>query len=260
MAPVSKTGGGSAEGVTREGRDGRSGLGALFLLLLLPPLTFWLFNLRMVHQAFGLDPFVYTGYINNSEDLLRRFGILYYSVRFGLILPGRLFTWMLGSESWLSCAALYAGIGGWSALVPVCQADFQSSAGDSGLRGADCLSVVRSHVAVGPTRTQPGCHFCWRPCAFCYWECTPAWVRDGLAGACASMAVNSNAFTVAMLGIFGAVYVAASLVYGTGWRTLMLRGIRFATGFLLVLAAGATATTGGPWESRLISSSQRSPS
>ena len=70
----------------------------VLFLLVLPLLTFWLFNLNPMNQSGTLDPWVYTGYINNTEELLKRFELPYYAVRFGLILPGRFFTWALGSE------------------------------------------------------------------------------------------------------------------------------------------------------------------
>ena len=34
-----------------------------------------------------IDPWVYAGYIHNFEDLIARYGLTYYSVRFGLIFP-----------------------------------------------------------------------------------------------------------------------------------------------------------------------------
>ena len=236
MAIVSKTSEGSAEGLTRE--EWRLPLWfEILFLLLLPPLAFWLLNVSMVHQANSLDPFIYTGYINNAEDLLRRFGILYYAVRFGFILPGRFFTWMLGPEpgylalryvlTLVSGVPLYLFarrifnlplailayvtliVGPWFARTLLW--DHPDASGVPFLLAAMCILLLRRR---------------------------PSWVRDGLAGACASMAVNSNFFTVAMLGIFGAVYVATSLLYGTNPRTLVRRAIRFAVGFLLVLTAG----------------------
>ncbi|MEO8368653.1 MAG: hypothetical protein ABI806_05610, partial [Candidatus Solibacter sp.] len=69
----------------------------LAFLLLLPLVAFFGLNIR--RQLDGLDPFIYTGYINNPVDLLQRFGLPYYAVRFGLILPGRLFSLVLGPEA-----------------------------------------------------------------------------------------------------------------------------------------------------------------
>ena len=209
MAIVSKTSEGSTEELARERWRLPIWFEILFLLLL-PPLAFWLLNIRMVHQANSLDPFIYTGYINNAEDLLRRFGILYYAVRFGLILPGRFFTWMLGSDAgYLALRYVLALVSG----VPL----YLFARRIFSLPLA-ILAYVALIVSPWFERTllwdhpdASGVPFLLAAMCILLLRRRPSWVRDGLAGACASMAVNSNAFTVAVLGIFGAVYFHAAL-------------------------------------------------
>src|ERR1700678_2455342 len=65
-------------------------------LLLLPPMAWILLKISLLNQAGFLDPYYYTGYIHNSQDLLTRYGLTYYSVRFGLILPAKAFAWAFG--------------------------------------------------------------------------------------------------------------------------------------------------------------------
>jgi hypothetical protein len=54
------------------------------------------YSVRPIRQAEGIDPYVYTGYINNFHHLLDRHGLTYYSVRFGSILPGLALNRLLG--------------------------------------------------------------------------------------------------------------------------------------------------------------------
>src|SRR5688572_7701619 len=54
-----------------------------------------------IAQQDFIDPYVYTGYINNFEDLFQRYGVTYYGVRFGLIAPAEL------------AAAVFGPVGGY---------------------------------------------------------------------------------------------------------------------------------------------------
>ncbi|MEO8373243.1 MAG: hypothetical protein ABI806_28920 [Candidatus Solibacter sp.] len=211
-------------------------LEALFLLLL-PPLTFLFFNFRQVHQANGLDPFYYTGYINNAEDLIRRFDLLYYAVRFGLILPGRFFTWALGAETGYFAFRYALALAGGVPLYLFAKRIFSQPVA--------ILAYVALMVSPWFDRAllwdhpdATGVPFLLAAMCLVSMGRGTSWVRDGLAGGVACMAVNSNIFTSAMLGIFGVVYAGLWLLYGLGRRTLVQRGIRFGTGFLAVLAAG----------------------
>jgi hypothetical protein len=68
-------------------------------VVLLPPVLFVVYSASPINQAGNIDAFVYTGYINNFQDLVERFGLTYYSVRFGMILPGILLTKLLGGKA-----------------------------------------------------------------------------------------------------------------------------------------------------------------
>ena len=57
---------------------------------LCPALAFWVMHFSPIAQKEFVDPFVYTGYINNFEDLFQRYGVTYYGVRFGLVAPAEL--------------------------------------------------------------------------------------------------------------------------------------------------------------------------
>ena len=190
----------------------------ILFLLLLPPLTFWFFNYRFMYQAGSLDPFFYTGYINEPEDLLKRFGLLYYAVRFGLILPGRFFTWALGPEpgylAFRYVLALLAGV----PFYFFAKRKFSLPVSHRELLRAHREPVVRPHALVGPSGCRRGAlHDGGDVCRAAFAEGLR--LRDGLAGACVSLAVNTNIFTVAILGIFGCHCAAfAALWHGMATR------------------------------------------
>ena len=68
------------------------------LLCLAPLLAFWAMDFVSFYQNHMIDPYVYTGYIHNFTDLVDRYGLTYYSVRFGLILPARALVALFGAE------------------------------------------------------------------------------------------------------------------------------------------------------------------
>jgi hypothetical protein len=67
-------------------------------LSLLPLLVFWTMRFVPINQNNYLDPYVYTGYIHNFQDLMARYGVTYYGVRFGLIVPAQWFAQLFGPE------------------------------------------------------------------------------------------------------------------------------------------------------------------
>ena len=64
--------------------------------MLLPVALFFAYRVSPVNQVGFLDPWLYAGYINNFGDLVARYGLTYYSVRFGLIFPHLLLAKLLG--------------------------------------------------------------------------------------------------------------------------------------------------------------------
>ena len=212
-------------------------LGVEILLLLLAPLAvYWGLRPVPVNQAGMLDPYFYTGYIHNFNDLIQRYDLTYYAVRFGLIGPGRLFAWMFGAE------------GGYFALryvlaLVACLPLYAFARRHLG-RPVAALSYVallsspwflRALLWEHPDAT--GVPFLLATMGLLLWDREVSW-RDAAAGVCASMAVNSNLFTLAVAGIFGVAYAAVSVLYGTRWSTLWKRSLLFGAGFLAVLTGG----------------------
>src|SRR5688500_18294868 len=65
-------------------------------LAVCPALAFWVMCFTPVAQAGFLDPYIYTGYINNFDDLFHRYGVTYYGVRFGLLAPAQFANALVG--------------------------------------------------------------------------------------------------------------------------------------------------------------------
>jgi hypothetical protein len=66
-------------------------------VLLLPPALFFAYRVSLINQFGFIDPWIYWGYTHNLGDLIDRFGLTYYSVRFGLIFPAWLFAKLFGA-------------------------------------------------------------------------------------------------------------------------------------------------------------------
>ena len=52
----------------------------LAFVALCPAVAFWVMHFPPIAQNGFIDPFIYTGYINNFEDLIQRYGITYPNV------------------------------------------------------------------------------------------------------------------------------------------------------------------------------------
>lgn len=63
---------------------------------LLPVALFVAYRASPVNQLGFLDPWMYSGLIHNFADLVDRYGLTYFSVRFGLLVPHLVFAEMLG--------------------------------------------------------------------------------------------------------------------------------------------------------------------
>jgi hypothetical protein len=180
-------------------------------LLLLPPLAWIVLHLTLLNQRGFLDPYFYTGYVHNSKDLIDRYGLTYYSVRFGFILPAKAFTLMFGTEAgyvaFRYALTLLAGVplyllvkrnfGIYVALVTYCALitspffgralfwDYIDASAIPYLLAAICLILLESR---------------------------PGWLWDTMAGCLFGLALNSNAFTISLFGLFILVFVGASLL------------------------------------------------
>lgn len=69
----------------------------IIYILLLPIAISFIYEIQLYGNPDGyLDPWLYFGYINNFKDLNERYGLPYYSVRFGLLFPHMLFAKIFG--------------------------------------------------------------------------------------------------------------------------------------------------------------------
>lgn len=70
------------------------------LYILILPICVWsLYKIQLFNNGEGfLDPWIYLSYANNFEDLINRYGLPYYSIRFGLIFPLLVLIKIFGSE------------------------------------------------------------------------------------------------------------------------------------------------------------------
>lgn len=70
----------------------------IFFLLVAPFIIYLILKPNLVNQAVGIDANLYAGYVHNFKDLIDRYGLTYYSVRFAAIWPHRLLTFLF--EPW----------------------------------------------------------------------------------------------------------------------------------------------------------------
>jgi len=206
-------------------------------LLLLPLLVFWVMRFVPINQNRLLDPYVYTGYIHNFQDLMTRYGLTYYSVRFGLIVPAQWFARLFGPEGGYFTLryvlALVAGI----PLYYVVKRQFSQPIAILTVVGM-VTSPYFARTLLWDHPDASGAPFLTAAVCLVLLDEQPSWWRDALAGACAAMAVNSNFFEVALVGIFGGVWLILALLYRQALRGLLKRIAAVATGGCLVCALG----------------------
>ncbi|HET9385951.1 MAG TPA: hypothetical protein VFO67_12445 [Gemmatimonadales bacterium] len=194
-------------------------------------------NFRPMVQNGFIDPYVYTGYIHNFQDLLERYGPTYYSVRFGHILPARMLAALVGALPgyllWRYLVVLAGSVPFYfllrqrygrplaMALVAVLVTspflartvlwDYPSATAVPCLLGAVCLLQVEHR------RRR---------------------LLDLAAGFLAGLMIHSNVFGVAPLGVYVAAYGMAWVVSGRGFRILAGRLAWFSVGPIVLTAAG----------------------
>lgn len=66
-------------------------------ILALPPVLYLLLRVEPFFRQTGVDPFIYLGYAFDQRNLIDRYGLTYYSVRFALIEPIDLTTRLFGT-------------------------------------------------------------------------------------------------------------------------------------------------------------------
>src|SRR4051812_7101802 len=61
-----------------------------------PVVLFYVLQVEPYFRQNGLDPYMYLGYSQEPGDLINRYGMTYYSVRFGLLWPIEMTTKLFG--------------------------------------------------------------------------------------------------------------------------------------------------------------------
>ncbi len=206
-------------------------------LLLLPLVAFYAMRFVPINQNGFLDPYVYTGYIHNFKDLLARYGLTYYSVRFGMIVPAQWFSGLFGPEggyfTFRYVLALIAGI----PLYYTVKHHFSQPVAILTVAGL-FTSPYFARALLWDYPDAAGVPFLFAAiCLFLLRERPSLW-RDPLAGAFAAMAVNSNFFEVALVGIFGGLWLLFSLLYRRPLKELVKRVAGVALGGLIVCVLG----------------------
>jgi hypothetical protein len=212
--------------------------GEILFLLLFPIAAFFALKISALNQAGALDPYFYTGYIHNLHDLLQRYGITYYGVRFGLILPARAFALTFGPETgyfaFRYVLVLVGGVplfvlvkrhmGTWVAVVTYCALttspflakalfwDHPDASGVPYLLGGVCLFALGLR---------------------------PAWLWDAATGGLFGLALNSNVFTSSQMGLFVAAFAVSWFLYRRRAQLLISRILYMVAGGAVVSCAGA---------------------
>ena len=206
-------------------------------LLLLPLVAFYVMRFVPINQNGFLDPYVYTGYIHDFKDLLARYGLTYYSVRFGMIVPAQWFIQLLGPEggyfAFRYVLALIAGI----PLYYMVKRHFSQPVAILAVAGM-LTSPYFARALLWDYPDAAGVPFLTGAiCLFLLGQSPSLW-RDALAGCCTAMAVNSNFFEVALIGIFGVIWLSFSLLFRRPLKELLKRVAGVALGGFIIFFLG----------------------
>lgn len=206
-------------------------------LLLLPLVAFYAMRFVPINQNGFLDPYFYTGYIHNFKELLARYGLTYYSVRFGMIVPAQWFSALFGPEggyfTFRYALALIAGI----PLYYTVKRRFSQPVAVLTVAGL-LTSPYFARALLWDYPDAAGVPFLFAAVCLFLLEERPSLWRDPLAGAFAAMAVNSNFFEVSLIGIFGGLWFLFSLLFRRPLKELMKRVAGVALGGFVVCFLG----------------------
>ena len=206
-------------------------------LLLLPLVAFWAMRFVPINQNLYLDPYVYTGYIHNFQDLIARYGLRYYSVRFGLIVPAQWFTQLFGPEGGYFALRYVLALIAAFPIYYMVKRNFSPPVAVLTVVGM-VASPYFARALLWDHPDATGVPFLIAAvCLFLLDERASPW-RDTLAGACAAMAVHSNFFVISLVGIFGVVWLAFSLLFRHPLKDLLKHFAGVAIGAVLVTALG----------------------
>ena len=220
----------------------------LLILLALPVVAFWVVHFIPLSQNGYLDPYIYTGYINNFQELVHRYGATYYGVRFGLILPGQVATAAFGSVGGYFALryvlVLAAGLSYWMFIK-----QRYGRAPAYALLSVLLTSPFLARTVLWDHPDAAAVPFLLIACALFLYEPDRLW-RDLVVGVCGGMAIHSNAFVIAPLTLYLGAYAIVWLISGRPFATLARRLGLVCLGVLVVTAAGVAyyGVVAGRWD------------
>ena len=230
----------SASSSLSVGRGGRvrARFYEIALLLVSPAAAFWVMSFIPIGQAGFLDPYIYTGYINNFDDLFHRYGVTYYGVRFGLIAPAQLANALVGPVGgYFLLRYVYALVAAVPFFVLMKQRFGRPTAAT-----VFCLLLASPYFARALLWDHPdasGVPFLFAALCLFLVEHRRRWILDLCAGLCAGLAVHSNVFVAAPLGIFLVCHTAVWLLWKRGAGAIVRRGLTVIAGIGVITAVAS---------------------
>lgn len=207
-------------------------------LLLLPILSFFCVNFQPVLQNGTLDPFFYTSYVHNFHDLWLRYGVTYYGVRFGFILPARLCTTLFGPIAGYFALRYVLALVFAAPLYAVCKR-YLSLPVAVFVYATAVSTPYLAHTLLWDQPDATGCPFLSAAICLFLLGRGRATLASSIAGICLGIAGNSNVFTLGIFGIFLAIYGVLWRLFRGDWSLLLRRVLVAAAGALAVTAAGS---------------------
>lgn len=203
-------------------------------IALCPALAFWVMHFSPIGQKEFVDPYIYTGYINNFDDLFQRYGVTYYGVRFGLIAPAEL------------AAVVFGPVGGYFVLryafcliagLPFYVLIRQRFGCPAAVASISLLltSPYFARAVLWDHPDASGVPFLFAAISLLLIENRRRWVLDSCAALCAGLAIHSNIFVAAPLAVFVTTWTLFVLVWERDIRAIATR--------LLILLAGIGVIT-----------------
>jgi hypothetical protein len=177
-------------------------------VLSLPVAVWFLYRFSPFNNNDGLlDPWVYFGYIHNFQDLISRYGLRYYSVRFGLIFPhivlAKIFGPVTGYLAFVYSMYLLAGI----PLYLLFRKLYSAHAAVL----AYAILVSSAWFARTVLWTHPDAAavpYLIAALALMFLEPRYRRVVNFAIGVLIALAVNSNVFAISIAGLIGVAYLS----------------------------------------------------
>jgi hypothetical protein len=206
-------------------------------LMLMPLIAFWAMRFIPINQNQYLDPYVYTGYIHDFKDLIARYGLTYYSVRFGMIIPAQAFAQLFGPVGGYFAFRYVLALSSGVSLYYMAKRQFSQPVAVMAVIGL-LTSPYFARALLWDYPDAAGVPYLLAAVCLFLLDERPSLSRDVLAGAFAAMAVNSNFFEVALVGIFGLVWLCFSALFRRPLKQVVKRVAGMALGGLIICALG----------------------